>query len=337
MSDICRQSGSVGAVLFSGDVHFQGFPTTPSLSERIDSYVKDGWSLRDERRRGMPTLLAKGIISDEDCNSREAINRSAFYQEFLRPNDFGSFIGVGFKAGQDVWLLSLNRRVGQAPFDEEERAAILRLWRPLSDAATLSRQMGFARALGVTDAHQGLRQPAVVLDGARRVLALNDGAQAKVGDWIDVGGRSLRFYDPISQSKFDALLASALRDELAADPRPMAQIVRSRQLQPLAIRAIALRGWAQYSFANAAVLLLLGEPQTHNEDLASILMNSFGLTKAEARIAIEIGAGGSVAAAADKFGVTYETARAQLRAVFGKTDTHRQGQLAALIGRLPGS
>jgi hypothetical protein len=115
MSDICRQSGSVGAVLFSGDVHFHGFPTTPSLSERIDSYVKDGWSLRDERRRGMPTLLAKGIISDEDCNSPDVINRSAFYQEFLRPNDFGSFIGVGFKAGQDVWLLSLNRSVGQAP------------------------------------------------------------------------------------------------------------------------------------------------------------------------------------------------------------------------------
>ena len=40
-------------------------------------------------------------------------------------------------------------------------------------------------------------------------------------------------------------------------------------------------------------------------------------------------------AVAEKFQVSYETARSQLRSVYAKTDTHRQGQLVALLSGPP--
>lgn len=60
----------------------------------------------------------------------------------------------------------------------------------------------------------------------------------------------------------------------------------------------------------------------------------FGLTTAEARLASAIGNGASLDIAADALGISYETARCQLKAIFSKTDTHRQGELVSLISRL---
>ena len=70
--------------------------------------------------------------------------------------------------------------------------------------------------------------------------------------------------------------------------------------------------------------------------MSLLLKSSFGLTNAEARLAIELARGSSLSQAAEAFGVRYQTARSQLRAVFAKTDTHRQSQLAALLARLGG-
>ena len=203
-----------------------------------------------------------------------------------------------------------------------------------SDAATLARQLGFARALGIADAMQAIRSAAAVFNGGGGLLCLNSLAEAHVGALFDVAHGSLVFYDRASQSRFDALLGSALGGAHSADPKPIAQSVRNRERGSVVIRAIGLLGWAQYPFANAKVLMLFGDPEPPGEDLSRLLISSLGLTGAEARIAIEIASGSSLAQAAEKLGIGYETARSQLRAVFAKTDTHRQSQVATLITRL---
>ena len=64
------------------------------------------------------------------------------------------------------------------------------------------------------------------------------------------------------------------------------------------------------------------------------LVRAFGLTPGEARFASKLIEEELVEAAADRLGITYETARKILKSVFVKTDTHRQGQLIALMARL---
>jgi DNA-binding CsgD family transcriptional regulator len=64
------------------------------------------------------------------------------------------------------------------------------------------------------------------------------------------------------------------------------------------------------------------------------LRAEFGLTKAEARLALYLAEGSSLASAAQTFGVKLTTIRSQLQQVFAKTGTSRQTELVAmLLGR----
>lgn len=68
-------------------------------------------------------------------------------------------------------------------------------------------------------------------------------------------------------------------------------------------------------------------------DLARMvrLRAEFGLTKAEARLAIALADGCSPAQAADRFDVKLTTVRSQLQQIFAKTGTSRQAELVAML------
>jgi DNA-binding CsgD family transcriptional regulator len=68
----------------------------------------------------------------------------------------------------------------------------------------------------------------------------------------------------------------------------------------------------------------------------SRLRDVFHLTNAEAKLAARLAGGEDIDAAAAALGVTRQTARSQLKSIFGKTDTHRQAELVALLARLRG-
>ena len=61
------------------------------------------------------------------------------------------------------------------------------------------------------------------------------------------------------------------------------------------------------------------------------LRAEFGLTKAEARLALRLAEGSSLASAALAFNVKLTTIRSQLQQVFAKTGTSRQTELVALL------
>jgi DNA-binding CsgD family transcriptional regulator len=64
---------------------------------------------------------------------------------------------------------------------------------------------------------------------------------------------------------------------------------------------------------------------------AELWCQAFQLTPAEARVAVYLASGAALKDYAEEFGVTYNTVRAQLRAIFEKTDTHRQAELVRLL------
>jgi DNA-binding CsgD family transcriptional regulator len=61
------------------------------------------------------------------------------------------------------------------------------------------------------------------------------------------------------------------------------------------------------------------------------LRAEFGLTKAEARLALRLAEGSSLASAAQAFNVKLTTIRSQLQQVFAKTGTSRQTELVAML------
>lgn len=77
-----------------------------------------------------------------------------------------------------------------------------------------------------------------------------------------------------------------------------------------------------------------GKLSISSEEGAELLCAQFRLTKAEARIALGIARGETLAFIAQAHGISVMTARTQLKAVFLKTATHRQAQLTALLVKL---
>ena len=64
------------------------------------------------------------------------------------------------------------------------------------------------------------------------------------------------------------------------------------------------------------------------------LSSHFKLTPAEARIAYGIACGETLATIAEMSGIALTTAKTHLQAVFVKTGTHRQAELAVLLARM---
>jgi DNA-binding CsgD family transcriptional regulator len=62
-----------------------------------------------------------------------------------------------------------------------------------------------------------------------------------------------------------------------------------------------------------------------------LLRCHFGLTPAEARLALHLVAGETLRAAAVKLSISYETARSHLKNIFKKTRTCRQAELVIVI------
>jgi DNA-binding CsgD family transcriptional regulator len=68
-----------------------------------------------------------------------------------------------------------------------------------------------------------------------------------------------------------------------------------------------------------------------------LLRSHFGLTPAEARLALHLVAGETLRSAEAKLSITYETARTHLKNIFNKTGTCRQAELLVVIlTALPG-
>ena len=62
-----------------------------------------------------------------------------------------------------------------------------------------------------------------------------------------------------------------------------------------------------------------------------LLRSHFGLTPAEATLALHLVAGETLRSAETKLSITYETARTHLKNIFSKTGTSRQAELVVTI------
>jgi len=76
--------------------------------------------------------------------------------------------------------------------------------------------------------------------------------------------------------------------------------------------------------SRTVVGLIMNEP-------VELLRCHFGLTPAEARLALHLAAGETLRSADAKLRMTYETARTHLKSIFQKTGTCRQAELVVVI------
>jgi DNA-binding CsgD family transcriptional regulator/PAS domain-containing protein len=336
MEEICRTVGAVGSALLQSDVRTPDIPRTKSVDAIFCKYFADGWHVRDVRaQRGVPLLLGgQTVVIDQDLITQDEMRRDPFYNEWLQGQGLRWFSAVGFWAGSSLWGLTIQRTPREGPFDTEDKLIIERIAERLTEAATLSKAVGRQVLLGISNALELVRQPSIALDRQGCVLEANVAARDLFGSEIGIRERRLWVRDRLAKSRLDSLVDQVRTSADDAVFRAWTIAVRRERLPPMLVRALPIPGPARSPFLGARILLILSSLVSKARPDPVALREVFGLTHMEAKVASVISTGASPEQAAEEMGIAVVTARNHLKAVFAKTGTHRQSELAALLAAL---
>lgn len=334
IEDVSLSLASTGAWLMRGENRTRDMPSSDGITELRNLYFDGGFHTRDIRAERCVPLIMRGqlVIDDADIVKPEEIMRDPMYNEIARLG-FRWFAAVGFQAGDMVWGLCIQRKIGEGMFTPEEKQLLLPLSQKLSEVSTLSTAIGQAALEGAVNALEMIKHAAIAIDRFGNVLEVNAAAAAIFDDEFYMKGRRLVVKDGAAEQRIKALvdqlvIASDLH-EISCAPI----VIRKKAGPPLVIRVLPVHPAAKIPFLGARALLVIAPPEKVRALRQASLMEAYRLTRAEARLAGEIASGESVENIATKFGVSRETIRNQLKSVFSKTGTSRQIDLVLLLNQ----
>jgi DNA-binding CsgD family transcriptional regulator len=306
---------------------------TDGVSELADRYIREGWHLREVRARGLPAMLRRGLMVDQDFMTLDEIRKSEYYNDALGPHGLRWFAGIRTDAGPDLCVAAIQRTIAQGPFEPDEQARLAPLRGPLSTAATVCWELNLARASGLADAFDVLGSAALILGRGGQVLRANRTAETTLTSELRIVNRRLAALDQDLSRRIDRLVGQATSSLSGAALGPPVAVPRLGR-RPLLVYAVPLVGKALDIFTAARALVIVVDLDARAVPAETHLRQALALTPAEARLAQQLAGGEALDAAADLLQIGKETARSQLKAVFAKTDTSRQAELVALLARL---
>ncbi len=169
----------------------------------------------------------------------------------------------------------------------------------------------------------------VLLSATGQVLAINDSAQRTLQGHFNISDPSKQMLDA-TRREFVGYLLRRCSSRVQRDCGNWLVIDRENK-RPLILSAAALPVLGD---DEPHTVLMLLDPETAPEGNSFALQRLFQLSPAEARLALSLASGATLAEAADAYGVCVATARAQLKAIFQKTGARRQAELVLVISRL---
>jgi len=309
------------------------FPRTCSLAAASESYVQDGWIEHDDRFRSMPVIVRNGVATEFDFITTDEMSHHPYWQEFLAPHGLRWFAGVHVACGDEQWCLSIQRTVAQGPFSRHETKRLATLSTKLGSAAALARALGFARAEAALEAFEVSGSAVVLLDRFGQALRANAAAERLLRDDPCIERRRVVSTDRDATAALDRALHAILWNRSASALMAPVPLPR-RDKRPVLAYPVRLAAVSADALAACQALLVLVDPDERPPPPEAALRAGFGLTAAEAKLAMQLAAGEPLETAAEQLGIAKETARAQLKAVFAKLDLHRQAELVALLARL---
>jgi DNA-binding CsgD family transcriptional regulator len=215
-------------------------------------------------------------------------------------------------------LMVVSREPGWKPRDDDR--ALLTLLAPnLAQAAVLGFQLTEGRS-GVTvllDILDAFVIGVVLLDSSGNLSFANASAASLLR--IPAG--------LVAPGSLEGRRATQVREALRALSRPPTEDGQGLHVVAAPLDPVDARLGVNARFATALFISERVRQEAGTKRFAAL----YGLTPAEERLALKLGAGASLAAAARQLGIQVATARSELRAVFKKTRTHRQTDLVRMV------
>lgn len=332
---LARSAEAVGVIVFPHDVRDAAdpFPVSTDLAEPADAYMRAGWWQQDYRMNKAGELLKTPFIVEHQISSSYIREQHPYYQ-FLRSWGFRWWSCLPFHIDDRLWTFTFQRGFDQPYYTPQDGPELIAAMPAMTLAFTLARRLDRSAGAAQLALLDRFTCGAVLLDWSGAVVQLNGRADALIGSDLFICNRRLTARDRAGDEKLQALIRSARAREPGQRTSIAPAAIRREGKPPLLLQAFPIVSGMVDLFNKAHAIVTLVEPGSAPRPSEAVLQSAFGLTPAEARLAARIAHGETLEDAAEASGVLKSTAAQQLKAVFAKTDTHRQSQLVALLAPL---
>lgn len=312
---LIRDGGHGPEVYSTGYTHFQSFT--------LDPFV--------------------GLPSDQVVTLDEVIEparwmQGEFYRKFIEPNRIRFILGADIQVeGGIECRLRITRGPGERNFSAREKALCQLLVPHLKRAVVLHSRMDVIeteRQLYSMTMDRMLLGT-IVLDERGLIQRTNRVADEILGekDGLRISQQSLHADQPAEERELQRLVKAALEATNTGPGVPEALSVTRRSGRPslgVLVRSIPLGPLSESRHRPAAVAYIR-DPERKLHLSQKLIRHLFGLTAAEANLALLLADGLTLDEAARQLRIRKNTIRAHLRSIFAKTGVRRQATLVQLL------
>ena len=271
------------------------------------------------------------IWRDEDLMSEDELRQSPTHQELFRKFDIHRAIGAKNRVAANGWFTAVvTTWPGGPDFSSEHVSRFETIYPHLERAARIAMLMPAvdhaAQLAGA--AIENLDLGCIVCDVTGYVHYANAHAELSIasGDCLKVVSGRIGAQQNSATEMLRGLVATVARTGMAAGGRILHKVAGLIELYVLPARP-----HSNPQFSEPMAIIIFRDPEQLSTPSQRAMQELFALTPSESRLAAALMAGRSLQNFAEGAGISIETARTMLKNIFGKTDTHRQGELVAKL------
>jgi DNA-binding CsgD family transcriptional regulator len=339
LTEISDLTGSQGGVLFGQSTRKVFF----DYNGRLDAdcirlyqaqHVSNVWS------EYMFRQPVGRLVGSDEIAPLSTLHQTAFFDDILRPQEIAHSIMAKLFGDDDFHgAFNICRSERQGPMDEGGRRLISAIVPHLRRSVALGFRLDGYRAIQRAEyaVLDQLASGVILLDQRNRILYLNAAARlfGLEGGALSLRSGTLRARSQAHVKPLDDLILGAQRGM----PASAMSIPRIGDGQLLTVLVSSVRGrdierFSDMSMPDAAVLVFVVDPVNSSGMPISWVMDAYGLTAAEARVALAASTGASIPVVAGSLRLSQNTIKTHLRRVYAKTGTGRQAELARVIASL---
>ncbi|MDL2400330.1 helix-turn-helix transcriptional regulator [Rhizobium mayense] len=307
------------------------FIVTESLVPAMEDYFAGEWYRQDFRRQHIPMLRQAGVMLEQDFAGEDEFKTLDFYRSQERFGLRWSAV-VGFSSGDDLLGFALQRRIDDGPYSRDEARSLHRIRQKLMITARIMRDISASEVKGMATAFELANVACVFFDRMGLVTTVNEKMRRLLGPDLQITQGRMCPIRKEDASAFDRRLKAVLGDgNLLTSAEPEILLLSRKGRRPLIVRMQRLDGDMQDVFCHSCAFATVEDPEEKVRQRPATLTKLFGLTRAEAEIALMLAQGMTLHDIATQRTVSYQTARAHLKSIYRKTDTNRQPELSLLL------
>jgi DNA-binding CsgD family transcriptional regulator len=343
IADLCGAENAA-LVLVDPRIRFSQV-VTPRADPAVVAAYGDYWWQHDVTAH-VTARIAPGVVTDLSVTGRQRFFRSAFYNEFWAQSGLGAerLASNLFCDGPAFGSFVIQANRARDELCDDMRRNFALLVPHMQRATAAARHMCLIEQVlsaGMNPSGDGI----LLIDPSRRVLHLDIAAEEVLRGTqgaVKIDAGRLVAVDPRTNDEIAAAIAGAINPQTSARLGAQGSVTlpvdgghHTLAMRMQRIAPGAARGHLGFARVDTPVIaVLLSHSGRRQARSLSVLVTQWGLTMAEARLAMEMLRGDGRAAAAERCGISVNTARTHLGRIFEKAGVQRQAELIRRMSSL---